>query len=585
MCSQEPFRSHSQRFNRFVQPLSPTAKKYLNVKPKEQLQSSTNPRSQVGPAPSRSTRSVPPSQTAKSISKPALSSLSSNLVRPASAFSHHSTHSITSNTLSTTSTRINTMSQARVEITARPGPSRIMNQPSQRSGSVTRVQPGAVPVPGDLPKMGPRRITIVPAPPTQEVPLPKPKLPAQTTSVPERPKSRMAMKVPPTIPSQTRSTVPSRPPSVTESSRKELDNPKAESTRSRSQTRTVKLNQTEKTKEVPLRSRTRTISNARPPSRMDLFKPTARPPSRMDLSKSTRPPSKTDSSRSTRTGVTTATKITDRQKRPEPQLTHTKASKESNETEVAISVPLPPSPTLPPAPIIDSLPSLKLETEVEFVSPTTVSPRKATAETKVVQALKTGLPLLGSSPPSPSPTTEVEVVRTSVPTSELAEPATEPSREEPALIVEPQTQVVEQHVPVPDPALLSKEQPPEPLPLLVHPAPEPPMPPKVKGNEGKNKVGDLVAHFEDNSRRKPPRPPRMIEQTPISALVSTIRKGFEEMRPLPALETVAEGDSVDMTPRPRPISGLKVGGVKGLNIRSKPGLGERAVLTTMQLNN
>jgi hypothetical protein len=76
----------------------------------------------------------------------------------------------------------------------------------------------------------------------------------------------------------------------------------------------------------------------------------------------------------------------------------------------------------------------------------------------------------------------------------------------------------------------------------------------------------------------------MVDQTPISALVSTIRKGFEDMRPLPALEVVEEGDSVAMTPPPRPIGGLKVGAIRGLNVRSKQGIGERAVLTTMRLN-
>jgi hypothetical protein len=107
------------------------------------------------------------------------------------------------------------------------------------------------------------------------------------------------------------------------------------------------------------------------------------------------------------------------------------------------------------------------------------------------------------------------------------------------------------------------------------------MPPGAKGKERANKVGDLVAHFEDTSRRRP-RPPRTVEQTPISALVSTIRKGFEDMMALPALDIVEEGDSVDMTPPPRPIGGRRADGIKGLNIRSKPGLGERTALT--QLN-
>lgn len=268
------------------------------------------------------------------------------------------------------------------------------------------------------------------------------------------------------------------------------------------------------------------------------------------------------------------------QKRPEPQVAHSEVSKES---EVAVSIPLPPSPTLPSASTIDSLPSLKLETEVEFVPPVAASPKKATAETKVVHALKMGLPLLGSPPHSPSPTTEAEAIPARVLTPEPAEQATNPAQEEPVLVQEPPTPVVEQHDPASDPTL-SKQQPAEPLPGIIHPVPKPPMPPSVKGKEGKKKVGDLVAHFEDTNRRKPPRPPRMVEQTPISALVSTIRKGFEDMVPLPALEVVEEGDSVDVTPPPRPVGGLKVGGVRGLNIRSKPGHGERAVLTTMQLN-
>ena len=224
---------------------------------------------------------------------------------------------------------------------------------------------------------------------------------------------------------------------------------------------------------------------------------------------------------------------------------------------------------------------------MEFVPPATASPRKATAETKVVHALKLGIPLLGSPPHSPSPTTEVEAVPVRVQTPEPAEkpiePPVEPAQEVPVLILGPPALVVEQHEPAPAPVFLSK-QPAESLHVPVHPVPEPPTPPAVKGKEVKTKVGDLVAHFEDTSRRKPPRPPRMVEQTPISALVSTIRKGFEEMVPLPALEMVEEGDSVDMTPPPRPIGELRVGRVKGLNIRSRPGLGERAVLTTMQLN-
>jgi len=121
-------------------------------------------------------------------------------------------------------------------------------------------------------------------------------------------------------------------------------------------------------------------------------------------------------------------------------------------------------------------------------------------------------------------------------------------------------------------------------PVFVHPVVEPPMPLRVGGKERINKVGNLVAHFEDTTRHKPVRPPRRVEQTPISALVSTIRKGFEDMRPLPALEMVEEGDSVDVTSPPRPIDGLKVGGVRGLNISSKSALGERTALTTVQLN-
>jgi len=221
------------------------------------------------------------------------------------------------------------------------------------------------------------------------------------------------------------------------------------------------------------------------------------------------------------------------------------------------------------------------------VPPVTASPRKATAESEVVHALKMGLPLLCSPPHSPSPTAEVlpAHVLTPEPAEEPVEPATEPAQEGPIFKQEPPAQVVEQGDLVPEPVLLSKQQPAGPLPVFVHPVPEPPTLPEVRGNEGKKKVGDLVAHFEDTNRRKPPRPPRMVEQTPISALVSTIRKGFEDMKPLPALETVEEGDSVDLMPTPRPIGGLKVGHIKGLNIRSKPGLGERTVLTAMQLNN
>ena len=552
--------------------MSPTAKKYLNIKPKEQPQPITKSRSQVGLAPSQSTRPIPHPQTsAKSIPKPPLPSLTSNLARPASALSHHSTHSITSNALSTTSTRLNTMSQTRVEMTARPGPSRVMSRPTQRSGGVTRVQPGVMPVPGDLPRMGPRRITIVPAPPPQEVPPPKLKPPVQTTSVPERPKSRVATRAPPTISSQPSSRVSSRPPSVTERSRKESEGARPGSTRPRSQSRATKPSQTEKPKEVAPQSRARTTSNARPPSRMDLPKPT-------------RPPSRAGPSKSTRTGVSTTSKAMDVQKRPEPQLAHPKTSEDSKETGLAISVPLPPSPTLLPASTINSLPSLKLETEVEFVPPATVSPRKTTAKTKAVHDLKMGLPLLGSPPHSPSPTTKFEAAPARVLTPESIGPADEPAQEDPDPIQEPPTQVVEQQVPAPDPVLLSKQQPAESLPEPVELVTEPPVPPRVKGKEIKKKVGDLVAHFEDTNRRKPPRPPRTVEQTPISALVSTIRKGFEDMRPLPALEVVEEGDSVAMTPPPRPIGGLKIGAVKGLNIRSNPGLGERAVLTTMQLN-
>ncbi|KAF9653787.1 hypothetical protein BDM02DRAFT_3177240 [Thelephora ganbajun] len=434
-----------------------------------------------------------------------------------------------------------------------------MNQPPPRNGGITRVQPGIVSMPGDVPKVhtGPRRITIVPAP--------IPKVPVQASSVPERPKSRVTTKVPPMISSQSNSKVSSRPP-VTENSRKEFGVTKPASTRSQSQTRTTKPSQAEKTKEVsqaPPRSRARTTSSARPPSRMD-------------LSKSTRPSSRTDLTKSTRTGATATTKVPDQRKRPEHQLVH---SEDFKGTVPAVSVPLPPSPTLPPTSTTDSLPSLKLETEVEFVPPVTMSPRKTTAETKVVHALKMGLPLLGSPRHSPPPTTKVEDVPLRVATPEPAEP--EESTQEPAQVQEPTIQVVEEHGPAP---VLVAEQPTEPLPVLVHLVAGPSTPLRMKGNERTNKVGDLVAHFEDANRRKPDRPSRMVEQTPISALVSTIRKGFEDMKPLPALEIVEEGDSISITPPPRPIGGLKVGGVKGLNIRSKSGLGERTVLTTMQLN-
>ena len=214
----------------------------------------------------------------------------------------------------------------------------------------------------------------------------------------------------------------------------------------------------------------------------------------------------------------------------------------------------------------------------------TTSPRKATAETKVVHALKMGLPLLGTSSHSPSPTTRVEHVLPRVPTPEPArepeEPAVEPVQE-PVQVQGQVVQVAEQHDSDPDPILVAKE-PTEPPPVLVHPVAEPPMPLRVRRKEGANKVGNLVARFEDPNRHKPARPPRMVEQTPISALVSTIRKGFEDMRRLPALEMVEEGDSVDVTPPPRPLGGLKIGGAKGLDIRSK--LGERTALTAVQLN-
>lgn len=522
----------------------------------------------MGIAPSRSTRSTQPSQpSAKPIPKPALPSLPSHLVRPASALSQHSTHSI--NALSTASTRINTMSQTRAQVAARPGPSRVMNHPPPRGGGVTRVQPGITPVPGDAPKVhaGPRRITIVPAPPPKAIP-PQPKAPAQTSSVPERPKSRVAVKIPTTVSSQSSSKVPSRPPSVTERPRKEPEVLKLAPTRSRSQTRTTKPSQPEKIKEASSalpRSRARTVSNARPPSRMD-------------LSKSTRPPSRADLTKSTRIGATTTTKVADKRKRPEPQPA---PFKDPKDIETAVSVPLPPSPTLPPVSTTDSLPSLKLETEVEFVPPVTASPKKATAETKVVHALKTGIPLLDSPPCSPSAFKIEDIplrAATQGPVEEPEDPTiTVEPMQEPIQIQEPVVQVVEQHDPAPNPTPAAKE------PVPVPPVVEPPMPLRVKAKEGTNKVGGLVAHFEE-ARRKPARPPRMVEQTPISALVSTIRKGFEDMKPLPALEMVAEGDSVDMTPLPRPIGGPKIGGVKGLNVRSKSRLGERTALTAMQLN-
>ena len=431
-----------------------------------------------------------------------------------------------------------------------------------------------MPVSGDVPKMhtGPRRITIVPVPPPKEIPPPKPKVPVQTSSIPERPKSRAATKVPPIASSQPNSKVPSRPPSVTESSRKELEVPKPSSTRPQSQKGTTKSSQTGKTKEVPLvppQSRARTTSNARPPSRMDLSKPT-------------RPSSRADSTKPTRTGATVTTKVAARRKRPEPQPA---PSKDFQETDPAVSVPLPPSPTLPPAATADSLPSLKLETEVKFTPPVKMSPRKVTAETKVVHALKMGLPLTPSHSPPPTARFEEVLPRVATPES-VEEPEVEPARE-PVQVQEPVVQVAEQHdstyTSAPDPALVAKELT-EPLPVLVHPAIEPPIPLRVKGRDGMNKVGGLVAHFEDANRRKPTCSPRTVEQTPISALVSTIRKGFEDMKPLPALEIVEEGDSADMTPPPRPIGRLKVGGVRGLNILSKSGLGERTALTAMQLN-
>jgi len=463
------------------------------------------------------------------------------------------------------------MSQTRVQVAARSGPSRIINQPPPRGGGITRVQPVVMPVQGSVHKMhtGPRRITIVPDPLPKEVPPPKPKVPTKMSSVPERPKSRAAAKIPPVIPSHSSSQIPSRPPPVAESSRKGSEAQKPESTRSQPQTRTTKSSLTEKTKGAslaPPQSRARTMSNARPPSRMD-------------LPKSTRPSSRADFTKPTRTGAATATKVADKRKRPEPQLA-TQGYKEA-----AVPIPSTPSPTLPPVSTTDSIPSLNLETEVKFVPPATMSPKKVTAETAVVHALKMGLPLLETPKNSPPPSPNVEDVLPRVVTPELVEEpeerAVEPAHE-PAQVQEPMVQAAEQHDPNPDP-VPAAEQPTNTLPVFVLPAAEPPMPLKVKGKERSNKVGDLVAHFED-ARRKPARPPRMVEQTPISALVSTIRRGFEDMKPLPALEMVEEGDSVDMTPPPRPAGGLKVGGVKGLNVHSKLGLGERTALTAMQLN-
>jgi hypothetical protein len=416
---------------------------------------------------------------------------------------------------------------------------------------------------------GPRRITIVPAPPLKEIPPPKPQIPVQTSSVAERPKSRVATKNSHAVSSQPSSRVSSRPPSVAESSRKELKVPKPALTQS--QTRTTKPNQTEKTKEVTSalpRSRARVISNARPPSRMD-------------LSKSTRPPPRADLTKSTRIGVITTTKVADKQRRPELQPA---PSKDSEETNPAVSIPLPPSPNLTSAATAESLPSLKLETEVEFVPPVTASPRKATAETKVVHALKMGLPLLGTSSASPLPTTRVEDALPHIPTPKPArepeEPTVEPGQE-PIQAQRQIVQVAEQHDSVP--VIMAKELP-ELLSVPTHPVAELSTPLKSRRTEGANKVGNLVARFEDANRHEPARPPRMIEQTPISALVSTIRKGFEDMKPLSALEIVEEGDSADVTPSPRPIGGLKTSGVKGLNIRSRLGFGERTALTAVQLN-
>lgn len=146
---------------------------------------------------------------------------------------------------------------------------------------------------------------------------------------------------------------------------------------------------------------------------------------------------------------------------------------------------------------------------------------------------------------------------------------------------EPVVETVEQRDSAPVPVT---KGPIGPSPVFVHSVAEPPMPLRVRGKERTNNVGNLVAHFEDPSRHKPARPSRRAEQTPISALVSTIRKGFEDMRPLPAMEIVEEDDSVDVTSPPRPIDGLKSGGVRGLSIRSKSVLGERTALTTVQLN-
>jgi len=284
--------------------------------------------------------------------------------------------------------------------------------------------------------------------------------------------------------------------------------------------------------------------------------------------------------KSARTGAATTTKVADKRKRPEPKLAPSEGLKEP---EPAVSVPLPPSPSLPPATTTESLPPLKLEAEVGFVPPVTMSPRRATAGTEVVHASKMDHPLLGTPPHSSPPTTRVEDVPPRVATPEPAKESEEPAAElvrEPVQVQEPTVQVDEQHDPAPDPVPVAN-QPSEPLPVLVHPAAEPHMPLRVKGKEATNKVGDLAAHFGDANRRRPARPPRMVEQTPISALVSTIWKGFEDMKPLPALEMVEEGDSVDMAPPPRPIGEVKVGSVRGLNIRSKSEFGERPALTAM----
>lgn len=464
------------------------------------------------------------------------------------------------------------MSQTRVKVATRSGPSRIMSQRPPQNGGVTRVQPGITHVLGSVPRMhtGPRRITIVPAPPPKEVPPPKPKAPVQTSSTAERPKSRTAAKFPPVGSSQSRLKVSSRTPSVTEGPRKELEVPKPTRTRTQSQTKTTRPAQMEKTKEVslaPPRNRARTGSNARPLSRVG-------------LPKSAQPSSRVDSTESTRSGTVTTTKVVDKRKHPEPRP----APSKDLTTNPPHSIPLPPSPVLPSPATADSLPSLKLETEVKFVPPLTMSPRKATAETKVVHALKMGDPLRGAPSPSPPPTTRPEGVlpqaQTPEPVMESEEPATD-SVQGPFQVQEPVVEVVEQYetAPVPEttgPAGLS--------PVFVHPVAEPPMPLRVRGKERINKVGNLVAHFEDTTRHKPVHPPRRVEQTPISALVSTIRKGFEDMRPLPALDIVEEGDSVDMISPPRPADGLKVGSVRGLNISSKSTLGERTALTTVQLN-